>query len=375
MVPRLGKGIMRVVLVANHVSEVRRSMRRFLALLEEELPALGATVEVMAPASSRLSSRLPPRARALTDKLAFQARLARNTADVVHVIDQGDAGYVGFAGRARSVVTCHDVSVLDDTAFLGRPFTAGWAYRQLLLARMRKGLCRADALVCDSEYTLADVGRLLPDREKQRRLRVYLPLRFDPPGNAPVALPAELSDPSRPFVLHVGSGGHRKNRLRLLEVLARLDPRFLLALAGDPPEPPFRAHAAKLGLATRVVSVARPSDGLLATLYSRAHCLLFPSTFEGFGWPVLEAQACDCPVVASNVTSLPEVAGAGALLAAPDDTGALARHVEALLDPECRREIVANGRENAQRFRRIEIGREYASVYEEVVRAGTTVSR
>jgi hypothetical protein len=69
------------------------------------------------------------------------------------------------------------------------------------------------------------------------------------------------------------------------------------------------------------------------------------------------------------VTSLPEVAGVGALLAAPNDTGALTRHVEALLDPECRREIVAKGRVNAQRFRRIEIGREYASVYEEVVRA------
>jgi glycosyltransferase involved in cell wall biosynthesis len=361
---------MRIVLVANHVSEVRRSMRRFLAVLEEELPALGATIEVMAPESGGLRSRLPPRARALADKLAFQARLARTTADIVHVIDQGDAGYVPFAGRARTVVTCHDVSVLDDAAFLGKPLTAGWAYRQLLLARMRHGLRRADALVCDSEYTLADVGRLLPDRGKQRRVRVYLPLRFEPPAEIPVALPAELSDATRPFILHVGSGGHRKNRPQLLEVLAKLDPRFLLVLAGDPPESPLRARAATLGLESRIVTVSRPSDGLLAALYGRAHCLLFPSTFEGFGWPVLEAQACDCPVIASNVTSLPEVAGDGALLAPPNDTAAHARHVELLLDPERRRDIVAKGRANADRFRRMELGREYASIYEEVARAG-----
>lgn len=363
---------MRVVLVANHVNEVRRSMRRFLAFLEEELRALGATVEIMAPASGALSSRLPPRARALADKVAFQARLARSAADVVHVIDQGDAGYVGFAGSARTVVTCHDVSVLDDEAFLGRPFTAGWAYRQLLLARMRQGLRRADALVCDSDYTLADVARLLPGRAKQRRARVYLPLRFEPPGDGenPVALPPELSDPTRPFVLHVGSSGHRKNRPRLLEVLSRLDARILLALAGDPPEPPFLARAAELGVEARVVAVSRPSDALLASLYSRAHCLLFPSTFEGFGWPVLEAQACDCPVVASDVTSLPEVAGDAALLAAPNDTSALARHVEALLDTERRRDVVAKGRINAERFRRMELGREYAKIYEDVARAG-----
>jgi glycosyltransferase involved in cell wall biosynthesis len=360
---------MRIVLVANHVSEVRRSMRRFLAFLEEELPALGATVDVMAPASGSVSSRLPPRARALADKLAFQARLARNDADVVHVIDQGDAGYVGFAGRARTVVTCHDVSVLDDAAFLGRRFTGGWAYRKLLLARMRHGLRRADALVCDSDYTLSDVERLLPERGKQQRERVYLPLRFEAAGQAPEVVPPELRDPARPFVLHVGSGGHRKNRLQLLEVLARLGPQFLLALAGDPPEPPFRARAAALGLAGRVVTVARPTDGLLATLYARAHCLLFPSTFEGFGWPILEAQGSDCPVVASNVTSLPEVAGDGALLAPPNDTSTLTLHVEALLDPGRRRDLVAKGRINAERFRRVAIGREYASVYEAVLRA------
>jgi glycosyltransferase involved in cell wall biosynthesis len=359
---------MRIALVTYHVAEARLSMRRFLALLREELLALGLDVRVFAPEPTPLAPHLSPRARSLTDKLAFQGRLLRNDADVVHVLDQGDAGYVGFAGRAKTVVTCHDVSVLDDPAFLGPPLSSGWAYRKLLLARMRRGLRRADTLVCDSDFTLADVDRLVPRRARQTRARAYLPLRFTP-DLAAATLPARLSDATRPYLFHVGSSGHRKNRIQLLEVLSRLPERYLLALAGDAPDAAFHARAKALDVSRRVVVVGRTDDALLGLLYARAHCLLFPSTFEGFGWPVLEAQACDCPVVTSNVTSLPEVAGDGALLAAPNDSDRFARHVESLADAERRQRLVQRGRANAEKFRLIEVGKEYARVYEDLVRA------
>lgn len=352
----------------NHVGEARLSMRRFFLLLRKELLALGADVRVLAPEPLPLGDRLTPRARTLADKVAFQARLFWSHADVVHVLDQGDAGYLPFVRNARTVVTCHDVSVLDDTDFLGPPGTAGWAYRKLLLARMRSGLRRAHALVCDSDYTLTDVDRLVPRSRAQARGRVYLPLRSLPRGDA-AELPAALADSSRPYLFHVGSNGHRKNRAQLLEVLARLPERFLLALAGEAPNLAFRRRAEALGLSGRIVSVQRASDALLALLYERAHCLLFPSTFEGFGWPVLEAQSSGCPVVTSNVTSLPEIAGDGALFATPHATDDFAGHVRSLLDPERRRELVDRGRANAGKFLRIEIGREYARVYEEVLRA------
>jgi alpha-1,3-rhamnosyl/mannosyltransferase len=74
-----------------------------------------------------------------------------------------------------------------------------------------------------------------------------------------------------------------------------------------------------------------PSDEELRDLYRGAALLLFPSIYEGFGWPVLEAMACGCPVVCSNVASLPEVAGDAALMAGPDDVGRLADHCVAVL--------------------------------------------
>jgi glycosyltransferase involved in cell wall biosynthesis len=360
---------MRVALVANHVHEPRPSMRRFLWMLRDELLALGADVRVLAPEPVPFGERLTPRARALADKLAFQARLLGTRADVVHILDQGDAGYVRFVRHSGTVVTCHDVSVLDDPDFLGPALSSGWAYRQFLLARMRGGLRRADVLVCDSDYTERDVDRLVPGRRDQLRCRAYLPLRSLPHGGREVSLPGALSDATRPYPFHIGSNGHRKNRRQLLEVLARLPEQFLLAVAGDAPDGAFRERAAALGVANRVVPVSRPSDALLALLYERAHCLLFPSTFEGFGWPVLEAQSCGCPVVTSNVTSLPEIAGDGALFAAPDETAQQARHVEALLDSERRRELLEKGHANAKKFLNIEIGRDYASVYERLLRA------
>lgn len=358
---------MRVALITNHVNEVRRSMRRFAEHLESDLTALGVDVEVVAPKRSRLSTLLSPRAASLADKVRFQARLSGLTADIAHVIDQGDAGYVTSTGPLPTVVTCHDVCVLDDPQFLGPRFTSGWAYRGVLLARMRRGLSRARALVCDSDYTLRDVERLVPQKRIQERSRVYLPLRFAASDGAPGPLPAAVADLRRPYLLHVGSNGHRKNRLALLDVLDKLRPGFALVLAGEPPDAAFVAQANRLGFASEIRIVLGPSDAELGELYRGAHCLLFPSTFEGFGWPVLEAQSSRCPVVTTNVTSLPEVAGNGALFAAPSDTALLARHVSSLLDPAARQSLLKLGSENADRFRSIELGREYLRIYEKLL--------
>jgi len=358
---------MRVALITNHVNEVRRSMRRFAEQLESDLQTLGVDVELVAPTRSRFSRVLPPRAASLTDKVGFQARLGRLRADIAHVVDQGDAGYVTSTGRLPAVVTCHDVCVLDDPQFLGPRFTSGWAYRSLLVARMRRGLSRAGALVCDSDFTLRDVERLVPRSGPQERSRVYLPLRFTALAGAPGRLPSAVADLGRPYLLHVGSNGHRKNRLALLEVIDKLRPRFALVLAGEPPDAVFVARASQLGLTDQVRIVIGPSDAELAELYRGAHCLLFPSTFEGFGWPVLEAQLSLCPVVTTNVTSLPEVAGKGALFAAPHDAALLARHVESLSDSAARASLVTLGLENADRFRHIELGREYLRIYEKLL--------
>lgn len=359
---------MRVALVANHAGEVRMSMRRFAALMASELERLGVDVTVLAPESSALSRQLGARARSVADKLAFSARLRRERRfDVIHVIDQGDAGHALLVHGGRSVVTCHDVSVLVDPTFRGTPWTRGWVYRSLLLARMQAGLGRAGAVVCDSDYTLGDVERVLGTNAAQLRARVHLPLRFAPGGAAP--LPDAVARLELPYVLHVGSNGFRKNRRTVLEVVARTSRPLALVFAGEPADATLVAFARELGIAERLVNVPAPSDATLAALYAKAHCLLFPSTFEGFGWPVVEAQASGCPVVASDVTSVPEIGGKGALYAAPHDVPRLSAHLTALFDGEERNRLVALGHDNARYFAGIELGREYVAIYERLMAA------
>jgi glycosyltransferase involved in cell wall biosynthesis len=359
---------MRVALVENHVDEVRMSMRRFATSLRSELEHAGVTVEVLAPTPLATTHGLPGRARSVADKLLFDLRSLRGrTVDIVHVVDQGDAGHLLTERGPQTVVTCHDISVLTNPTFLGAPGAPGRLHRRLLLSRMRQGLNRADALVCDSEDTLRDVNATVRSSGAQFRSRIYLPLRFPAADAPPRALPPDVAALSRPYLFHIGNNGYRKNRWSVLEVAQRSRLAPAIVFAGEQADRALMSRAQELGVAERILSVASPDDELLAALYRHAHCLLFPSTFEGFGWPILEAQACGCPVVASNVTSLPEVARAGALLAAPNDYAELSAHVDALVEPGRRAELIVRGKANAALFAGIDLGREYIAVYERLL--------
>jgi glycosyltransferase involved in cell wall biosynthesis len=109
-------------------------------------------------------------------------------------------------------------------------------------------------------------------------------------------------------------------------------------------------EAERLGVGARVLSVVQPSQRLLRALYSQAHCLVFPSFGEGFGYPILEAQACGCPVVSSKATSLEEVVGSGGFLHEPEDTSGMAASVLAFRQTEVRQQYVTAGRANLMRF-------------------------
>ena len=113
----------------------------------------------------------------------------------------------------------------------------------------------------------------------------------------------------------------------------------------------IEAHIVTSGLGGQVRFLGYRPGRDLPALYRGAACLLFPSLFEGFGMPVLEAMASGCPVVCSNTTSLPEIAGDAALLVDPGDPEALAAAVHQLLtDPDLRAELIARGLERAAAF-------------------------
>ena len=159
-----------------------------------------------------------------------------------------------------------------------------------------------------------------------------------------------------PYILHLGRIQPRKNLVRLVDAFMRVypdHPDLLLVLAGPTGwlAEPIRTRVEALGLRGRVLFPGYIREEDKAALISGALCFAFPSLYEGFGFPVLEAQACGVPILTSNTSSLPEVAGEGALLISPVDTEAIAQGLTRLLeDNRLRARLVVQGELNLTRF-------------------------
>ena len=177
-------------------------------------------------------------------------------------------------------------------------------------------------------------------------------------------------DVGHDFVLTVGSGLRRKNRDGVLRIFARIKDRWpagKLVFAGEALSDDLRILAASLGLTARLVEIVLPSDAVLEALYNRARALLFPSRFEGFGWPVIEAQACGCPVLCSDAGSLGEVAGEGAFVRAAGDEEAFAQELARLVaDDATRARWTELGHRNAARFTADAMLDQYERLYDEL---------
>nr|WP_286207195.1 glycosyltransferase family 1 protein [Thermomicrobium sp. CFH 73360] len=170
------------------------------------------------------------------------------------------------------------------------------------------------------------------------------------------------------FLLFVGTVQPRKNLIALLEAFAQLGPEFpwplfVVGAAGWLDSPIYR-RVEDLGLARRVRFTGYVPPEELRYWYSAATIFIYPSLYEGFGLPVLEAMACETPVITSNCSALPEVAGDAAVLVEPTDPLAIAAAIQSLVMDEERRRVLAQaGRERARQFTWERTARETAAVY------------
>ncbi len=286
--------------------------------------------------------------------------LAGHPADLYHWLDGSMAAFIPVPQRCRSLVTVHDLIPLLHLRgeLSGRPsWPAAWLIRRAVQAlRDCAGLC------ADSRATQADLERWAGiDGEAAV---VPLPLRSLP---SPEPVPG-LELPER-FILHVGNNASYKNRRGVLEVFTRLHdvPDVHLVLAGPPLTRGLRAVAARM---KRVREVGSVSDAQLNHLYRRAALFLFPSRYEGYGMPVLEAMASGCPVVCSTAPALVEVAGEAARFAPASDPVALASHCRVLLaDESLRRQMIGRGQARAASFDIATMGRSLMKWYEQARKA------
>jgi alpha-1,3-rhamnosyl/mannosyltransferase len=172
------------------------------------------------------------------------------------------------------------------------------------------------------------------------------------------------------YLLYLGINKQHKNLVRLVEAYARLEPGVpALVLAGreDPRYPQARQRAAELGLAERVRFPGDIANADLPALYSGAMLFVFPSLYEGFGLPPLEAMACGTPVACSQASSLPEVVGEATLRFDPYDVEAIAQGLrQAVQDEPLRKHLGEAGVARAAQFTWERAARETMRVYDEV---------
>jgi glycosyltransferase involved in cell wall biosynthesis len=258
--------------------------------------------------------------------------------------------------HARGVLTVHDL------AFLMRPECADARLRAYLEEVVPRSVQRADFIIADSENTRNDLVVLMGVRPSSIAVVPGgVEARFEP-----VSDPALLEHARRslgvdgsPFVLAIGVIEPRKNLNRLMDAFGQLKQRgnvpadLKLVLAGGRGwlfDGIYDHHAAS-PVRDDILLPGFVPDDLLPAVYSAAEVLAFPSLYEGFGLPILEAMACSTPVVASRASCLPEVAEGAALLVDPDHVDDLANALEqALCDTELRERLVTQGRQRAAEY-------------------------
>ena len=288
---------------------------------------------------------------AYEDAVALTAALERIAPDVYHAID------FHLPGRCptRLVVTLHDL------------IPWAWGGSRMRGERMRYGifrrlLPRADLVIAVSDATSEDAVRLrVAVRQKIRVIRESADTAFVPRHGAAARVKEKWGIDGR-YLLFVGALDARKDPHALLRAwttarLAHPDLRLLIAGVPGRQAPPSMSGAVQLG---------RVDDEELADLYSAASCLVFPSRYEGFGLPCLEAMACGCPVAAFRNTSIPEVVDGAGILVEDGDAEALGEAVtEVMREPERWKRA---GLERARQFSWDKAARETISAYESLLR-------
>ena len=224
---------------------------------------------------------------------------------------------------------------------------------------------RADHVICISESTRRDVIEFC-DVPPEKTSVVYLGV--DVEFIRASERTAGRLGPPRPFLLYVGARGGYKNFDRFFRAFAqsaRLKSEFdLVCFGGGPLRSDELKAASELGLRQGQLTHRGGSDALLAQLYSEAEALVYPSLYEGFGIPPIEAMAVGCPVITSNTSSLPEVVGNAGEYFDPNDQAAIMQAMERVVgSPTRRAELIALGLQQYRQFTWEKCARETHEIY------------
>ena len=313
----------------------------------------------------RQPSAWPKPAVRIASLLACAAMQAARPSDILH-----RTYYYPFChlpGRARNVLTVYDM--------IHEKYPQHFSPRDPIARWKAQAIAQADRIICISEHTRQDLLELNTTVKPERVTVTHL--GFDPMDHLLPATPAAeframAMGTDRPYMLFVGSRGGHKNFAGLLQAYAA-SPRLrsavgLLCFGGGPFNPQENASIVQAGLASQVRQLGGP-DATLAACYRHATLFVYPSLYEGFGIPPLEAMSLGCPVACSRSSSIPEVVGDAAALFEPTSIDDMQHTLEAVLDaPSHAAQLVDRGRRRAGQFSWQRCAEATATIYRETVR-------
>ena len=310
-------------------------------------------------------------------KLEFEQftfpRVSAQQFDIAHVPHFGSPLFP----TRPTVVTIHDLIPIVLPAYRG-------SARVRLYTRLASfSAQRASAIIADSHASARDIQKHLHiPREKIHVVHLAAHARFAPPSQAEIRrVRAKYNLPNN-FVLYLGGFDVRKNVARVIETFERFVSgeargerrEWALVLAGRLPDasgdffPDPKQLAEKFGVLHNTHFIGFVAEEDKPALYGAARVFLYPSLYEGFGLPPLEAMACGTPVIVADTSSLPEVVGDAGILLSPDDARGWDDALRGLLTEETRwNEMRARGIEQAKKFSWTRAARETMQVYRAVV--------
>ncbi|MBN1461438.1 MAG: glycosyltransferase family 4 protein [Armatimonadetes bacterium] len=361
-------------------SPIRSGVEQYVINLTRALATLGTAPEIVAYVDRSLPKGEPTAAGASSPvriellearrgwlRAALPWRLWRDGADLVHLPST----------ILPPLLPCPAVVTVHDLAWAKFPDTYSRDDLRMQTQVVPKSVRRAAHVIAVSQTTARDVQEILhtdPARITAIPLGVSPVYSPDGPRLAGNEFPG-ADGLSQGYILHAGGMHPRKNVAKLLEAYSLLRaqmsaPPLVIASSTETQwgsATVEEAHAWHLG--DVVVFSGQLEEHLLSRLYRSAVLTVYPSLYEGFGLPILEAMASGVPVITSNRSSMAEVAGDAALLIDPEDAGEIADAMRQLLeDQEQRTELVRRGRERSQAFTWERTARETVEVYERAAR-------
>jgi len=368
---------MKIALIGNYPLLGTKSMFLYAELLRKTLVKSGHDVRLFQPKPffNKIDFKIKLLKKWLgyiDNYIVFSLTLKKKVSkfDIVHICDQANSPLIFFLEPKNVILTCHDLIIakLLNNNKLDKISLTGKIYQNLIIHFIRG----FKTIICVSESTKKDLLKLI--KFKKTKIKVIhnaLNNKFSPTSSIERKNMLKKIDLNYKYLIHVGANVWYKNKIYLIKIFYiflkfKGRSEYKLVLVGEKNTEEINSLTNKLNIKNSVINIINPNHNTLCALYSGAEALVFPSLEEGFGWPIIEAQSCGCPVFTSNKPPMSEIGLKSVFYINPFNKYKAAKIINTKLNST--EKIIKKGFKNLSRFGEKNMITKYLDVYNEFKR-------